>query len=360
MATVTDVMSALTLRGDGHDSRCGILRALDKLKQCNRFESSRFSANDLELLYHQRRSCVARLTMRTSDGDLTIAIKNIRPDNQSEYSNFDQTHDPDNIIKNELMIWNALANHPNVASFLGITNLNGSIRCDELSSGERPDSMAVSKYYPEGSLHGFSSIASRPADLRLGLLISAIRGLEYIHSLSIVHGDLKAANLLFKRNGKSRVKVTDFGSSVVVCQQECPHQHISQGGSGTLPWDSPELYRRQNPQPRSYSSDIWAFGCLALEVQMGLFPYTGRESGDLFLASRLMRKGRLPAIESEVFSIIQNEPASQAVWDLIQECWQKNYEDRPSASDLRRWLERIQPDCVGGPGGTGWGVKMDS
>lgn len=80
---------------------------------------------------------------------------------------------------------------------------------------------------------------------------------------------------------------------------------------------------------------------------MGLFPYTGRESGNLFVASRRMRKGFPPAEEMNVIPIIIGEPASHAVWALIQECWNMNHEERPDASNLLSRLEHIQQVAQG-------------
>ncbi|KAF8599962.1 kinase-like protein, partial [Ceratobasidium sp. AG-I] len=82
--------------------------------------------------------------------------------------------------------------------------------------------------------------------------------LAHIHSLEIVHGDLKASNIVVNDNG-NKAKICDFGSSRICCG--CYDGPEDQ--DGTAQWDSPELWSGES---RTSSSDIWAFGCVALEV----------------------------------------------------------------------------------------------
>lgn len=60
MTTITNVVFALPIQGDDDDTTCVILHTLNELSRCDWFESSQFSAQGLELLHHQGRSCVAR------------------------------------------------------------------------------------------------------------------------------------------------------------------------------------------------------------------------------------------------------------------------------------------------------------
>lgn len=101
--------------------------------------------------------------------------------------------------------------------------------------------------------------------------------MKHIHSKSIAHGDLKAvciqliladlnsqdppkANILVDASGEV-ARICDFSSSVINCSCD--------GGpkdrEGTVLWDSPELWE-EDDNLRTHQSDIWAFGCVMLEV----------------------------------------------------------------------------------------------
>ena len=81
--------------------------------------------------------------------------------------------------------------------------------------------------------------------------------LYYLHSNSIVHGDIKGSNVLASPNGDALL--CDFGLAKLVGSQTSG----SRKGSGTLRWESPELLHGQT---KSAASDVWAFGMTIYEV----------------------------------------------------------------------------------------------
>jgi serine/threonine protein kinase len=76
-------------------------------------------------------------------------------------------------------------------------------------------------------------------------------------------------NVLVDADGKY-AKICDFGSASIDCA--CYAGSAQQ--DGTVPWDSPELWLFDEEGPRTYRSDIWAFGCVALEVGSNDFENT--------------------------------------------------------------------------------------
>ena len=89
-----------------------------------------------------------------------------------------------------------------------------------------------------------SSQASYPAPCRaclpacpqasiLRVLLDTAAGLDYLHSIGVVHGDLKGANVLLKGSSKDArgvtCKITDFGLSRVL---DMDATHISTGTYG--------------------------------------------------------------------------------------------------------------------------------
>ncbi|CAE6474898.1 unnamed protein product [Rhizoctonia solani] len=325
MASITSTEHRETSSSSSQDIECFVRDALDQLSTCQIFDNSR---DGWELLYHGLRSSVAKGTMRTEEGtEAEAAI----------------------VVENELIIWNRLHNHANIVAFLGLANLELSLV--EMRGCASHHGMAVSKYHSGGSLHQIMFNKPRGIEvytptMRLAWLIGAIRGLQHIHSMSIVHGDLRASNVMFDMDGTCHAKIGDFGCSRIVCRAGCDHPGKNMATPANVAWDSPELYSPQQPA-RSFSSDIWAFGCLALEVQMGRLPYTGTAPRNLMWIQRRMLQGHLPATASDVYSIVENERVSKLVWSVIQQCWGLDTHARPSASNLVNQLERIQSDCTG-------------
>ncbi|KAK6944323.1 Protein kinase domain [Dillenia turbinata] len=111
-----------------------------------------------------------------------------------------------------------------------------------------------------------------------GLLETQIRvfsrdilmGLDYIHSQGYVHGDVKAENILlapkpFSFPGSSNsffnCKISDFGLA-----QRCVDGIIDKV-TGTRGYLGPE---RAKDHVRGFPLDIWAFGCVVLEMMTGV------------------------------------------------------------------------------------------
>ena len=80
-------------------------------------------------------------------------------------------------------------------------------------------------------------------------------GIAHLHEQNIIHGDLKGANVLVF-NGPT-VKICDFGLSKFFDGKQSTTPRYS------LPWTSPE---RLNGKPRSFPSDVYAFGMTIYEV----------------------------------------------------------------------------------------------
>lgn len=114
-------------------------------------------------------------------------------------------------------------------------------------------------------------------------------GLAYIHSLSVVHRDIKPGNImLFNYDGdgsRLRAKLTDFGVAAVVSDDA----HVP-GIYGTAAYLSPE---QAKSEPIGTASDIYSLGLVLLECLTGkvAFPGAPLESA----VARLLRDPDIPA-----------------------------------------------------------------
>lgn len=78
-----------------------------------------------------------------------------------------------------------------------------------------------------------------------------------MHSLGVIHGDLKASNVLLQRNLEP--SLSDFGLSKL--QDGATSAGLK--GSGSIPWMSPEVVLGG---PKTAESDMYAFGMTIAEV----------------------------------------------------------------------------------------------
>jgi len=73
------------------------------------------------------------------------------------------------------------------------------------------------EYHRKGSLDRYLSILYQDnsvRDLSIEIFRKVLSGLEYLHSHKIVHGSIKADNILVQENGN--IKLADFGDAVVM------------------------------------------------------------------------------------------------------------------------------------------------
>jgi len=155
----------------------------------------------------------------------------------------------------EMRAWKRLR-HLNVLPFIGSVVLESPSRT----------LFMVSPWMKNGDLRAFLN-ANPDADGLL-LLAQIAAGLEYLHTSDpvIIHGDLKAVNVLISEAGEACI--ADFGLSDIIAEVD-ESVFKSQGHSsawkygGNPGWQAPELFANYR---RTTSSDVFAFGRVIYEV----------------------------------------------------------------------------------------------
>ena len=132
------------------------------------------------------------------------------------------------------------------------------------------------EYLPLGSVKQLISQQGPLKELACRNYIrQALRGVEYLHNNFIIHGDLKAANMLVSADGI--IKLADFG-----CSFRFESMPLHDGASetrplmGSVPWMAPELII--GSKPRCARADIWAMGITLIEMCTGNHPWRNQQN----------------------------------------------------------------------------------
>ncbi|MFF2535388.1 serine/threonine-protein kinase [Streptomyces cyaneofuscatus] len=123
----------------------------------------------------------------------------------------------------------------------------------------------------------------RAADIGLQIL----QGLRAVHAASVVHRDVKPANVLVREDGTAIL--VDFGIATFEGAAQ-----VTRSGSviGTPPYLAPELFTPGSPGPAP-ASDLWALGITLYEMVEGRAPFAG---GEVWEVQENIRQSPDPAL----------------------------------------------------------------
>ncbi|KAJ7235046.1 kinase-like domain-containing protein [Mycena rebaudengoi] len=217
----------------------------------------------------------------------------------------------------EALIWRQLS-HPNLLPFFGLYYWDERL-------------CLVSPWMENGNIHEFLKRTSAAEAECISLILDISFGLEYLHQNSIVHGDLKAINILVTPS--RRACIADFGLSSIadVVTLGFTHSTASARG-GTTRWQAPELLSGEHPNHQG--SDIYAFACVCYEVLTGKAPFYEVQR-DVAIIMKVIAGERplRPVSDSGAESTLMN-----SLWTLLEDCWAPNAENRPEATQFVKRL----------------------
>ncbi|KAG7091121.1 hypothetical protein E1B28_010175 [Marasmius oreades] len=220
----------------------------------------------------------------------------------------------------EALLWRQLK-HPNVLPFMGLYYLDAS----------RRRLCLVCPWMENGNLVQYLK-ANDNVD-RILLLYDVSSGMTYLHENKIVHGDLKAVNIVVTSEG--RACITDFGLSRIADSSVLTNTNPTSHSGGTVRWLAPELLI--GGQRSSKESDMYAFGCLCYEIFTGFIPFY-ELSNDGSVVFQVLVQGARPRRPEALHVVVPD-----AIWWLMDSCWHALPSARPTAEATLSTLTSIVP-----------------
>src|SRR5437763_8943587 len=180
----------------------------------------------------------------------------------------------------------------------------------------------VMPYIAGGALHDRLRAEKRLSPRQAGGYLRQIAGaLDYAHRRGIVHRDIKPQNMLL-REEDGRLLLADFGIAKVLSSTTTSQTRT--GVMGTIAYMAPEQFQGQVGR----ATDVYALGCVLLQLLTGQVPYTGLTEQVIYghvmgpVPSLVERtQGQAPAaLQGAVERALAKQPAErfQTAGELVQ------------------------------------------
>ncbi|TDL15392.1 kinase-like protein [Rickenella mellea] len=232
-------------------------------------------------------------------------------------------------LRREIRVWQRLS-HENIIPLFGT--------CSDFG----PYISMVCPWLENGNLRKYMQRKGDALKLthRLKLLCEVATGLAYLHSFSVVHGDLSSSNILI--TDREQACLCDFGLSNIA-EDFLGTSYFTSCIGGAVRWAAPELYdipcpddATQSPHATS-SSDVYSYGSVALEILSGDVPYHHLKSDGQVLIE--LSRGVKPPRPPSVF-------ITDDYWSFISTCWSDSPNMRPSVSEVSSRVRNFYVDVI--------------
>ncbi|KAJ8597337.1 kinase-like protein [Rhizopogon salebrosus TDB-379] len=279
---------------------------------------------------HGSFSQVYRSTMVTSEGKIEVAVKVLLIDPERPIAEIEKRlastdfslptgyvddradlETSANGVLREFKVWLRLR-HSTIVPLLGIAHL------------ESPLPALISQWMPSGTLYIYleKQATTLTALAKDGLAKGVADGLKYLHSKNVIHGDLHPANVLIDDSGNPRL--TDFGLATVVGEAELQWTTATVGLNFDCRWRAPEdIGVDCEPGRPTFKSDIYSFGGIMFFIVSGDIPWKEKKKSCQIIVELSRR-----VAHARPKNILDDH------WNLIQQCWFWDPEDRPNTTTV--------------------------
>lgn len=201
----------------------------------------------------------------------------------------------------------SVCRHPNIVVLHGACDENGHYAL-------------ILEYMPRKSLY---DLHRREENLpwypqRWQIALDVCHAISYLHSVNIIHRDMKSLNVLIDEH--YRAKVSDFGMAKVKTDSSSSNQS-SAPKLGTARWRAPEMISPDKPTKPNKLTDIYALGLVLWELYSQKVPFY--EAQDEMTVMFWLFQGKQIEI---------GEDCPKLLTEIIRLCTSKDPSKRPQAS----------------------------
>jgi hypothetical protein len=210
--------------------------------------------------------------------------------------------------------------------------------------------LLVYDYMPNGNLATLLQEASHQDGhvlnwpMRHLIALGIARGLAFLHSLSLVHGDLKPQNVLFDADFEAHL--SEFGLDKLTTATPA-EASSSSTPVGSLGYISPEVALTGQP---TKEADVYSFGIVLLEILTGKKPVMFTQDEDIVKwVKKQLQRGQISELLEP--GLLELDPESSEWEEFLLGikvgllCTAPDPLDRPSMADIVFMLE----GCRAGP-----------
>ncbi|GAB1227911.1 hypothetical protein ENUP19_0364G0035 [Entamoeba nuttalli] len=238
-----------------------------------------------------------------------VAIKKMKSRNMTQEQEKEFSHEVSMLTQ---------LRHKCVVEFIGAVYTEGEIAI-------------VTEFAEYGSLSKIWGKHELSFELKIKILDDLAIALQFLHQNQIIHRDVKGENvLIYSLNPHSDVcgKLTDFGTCRNISERNRLNKELTQG-IGTPTYMAPECLQNFD---YSYPIDVYAYGIVLYETYIEKGGYSDENVFD--------QPWKIPQFVIEGKRLPKPDGIPENYWQLTQDCWSQNPEDRPTFIDVLKEIEK--------------------
>ena len=183
----------------------------------------------------------------------------------------------------------------------------------------------IMEYCKNGNLHYDKNDNKLQENLIKEIVYKLLLAINFIHSLGIIHRDIKITNILFFDESKVNIRLIDFGLGKLLGTNEKTKERC-----GTLAFAAPELLEGK---PYTKSVDFWSLGIVTYYLLCGYLPFKNENSEEIIkqiIESKVSFKENIwenISIEAKNFvgGLLEKNPLKRFnIEQLLEHPWVKN------------------------------------